>query len=297
MTHPPTASDAMGGEQGNAGNSGEDVQKHSFTLLEFQLEQIPTMADRITRKHWTRAEREQYPFWTSILFIALFGIVGMVVRTTYAIGLPIAILMVLCLIPIVIYHLRSLAGRFTRQWKLFAGDGEMFRFLSDASLVLGHPVELGKPDEHFTTRLEIPFSEAVSATETYLKTTSLPDPLPSDAPPGFKLFDVSQSKPSNSESHHVFQVEYVGTISRSLSIRVNALDSGSDVTIGFTLRPSTSETRDKVNQGLAGRIQDRFIAAKLLADIREAAGVEAIGIPVMESEPPPLANHAPSSAV
>jgi hypothetical protein len=58
-----------------------------------------------------------------------------------------------------------------------------------------------------------------------------------------------------------------------------------------------SETRDKVKEGLAGRIQDRFIAAKLLTDIREAAGVEAMSIPLVESEPPPMSDHAPSSAV
>ncbi len=287
----------MGGDMGNRGNSGEDVQEHRFTSLEFQLEQIPTMSDRITRKHWTKAEREQYPFWTCILIIALFGIVGMAVRTIYAMGLPIAILMVICLIPIVIYHLRSLAGRFNRQWKLFAGDGELYRFLRDASLMLGHPIELGKPDEHFTTHLEIPFSEAVNAIKTYLKTTTLPDPIPPDSSPGLRVADVSLSSPATSESHHVIQIEYIGSISRSLGIRVNAVDAGSDVTAGFTLRPSTSETRDKVKEGLAGRIQDRFIAAKLLTDIREAAGVEAMSIPLVESEPPPMTDHAPSSAV
>jgi hypothetical protein len=197
----------------------------------------------------------------------------------------------------VIYHLRSLAGRFTRQWKLFASDGELFRFLRDASLMLGHPVELGKPDEHFTTHLEIPFSEAVNAIKTYLKTTALPDPIPADSSPGLRVADVSLSSPTTSESHHVIQIEYIGSISRTLGLRVNAVDAGSDVTVGFTLRPSMSETRDKVKEGLAGRIQDRFIAAKLLTDIREAAGVEAMSIPLVESEPPPMSDHAPSSAV
>jgi hypothetical protein len=199
--------------------------------------------------------------------------------------------------PVIIYHLKMLSGRFMRQWGIFVSDGELFRFLRDASLMLGYPVELGKPDEHFTTHLDIPFSDATSAIVAFLKASALPDPSPSDSPPGLKIHDLEQISPANSETHHVFQAEYFGSISRPFSIRVSALDTGSDVTVGFTMRPSNAETRDKLVESLSGRLQDRFIASKILASIREIAGVEPLSVPASGIEEQQIVNHATSRAI
>jgi hypothetical protein len=193
--------------------------------------------------------------------------------------------------------LKIVGGRFERLWQTYSGDGELFRFLRDASLMLGYPIELGKPDEHFTTHLNIPFSETVSAVVTYLKSTALPDPKPLGSHPGLKISDLSLGSPGDSASHKVFQAEYLGSISRALSIRVNAADAGSDVTVGFTMRPSNAETRDKLANGLAERLQDRFIAAQILADVREVAGIEPISIPATGSEQPPMMDRIPSRAI
>lgn len=293
MTLPPYAS---GGEQGTVADSG-DSHELRFSSLEFQLDQLPATVDRITRKHWPKAEKEQYPFWISIFIVALFGIFGMVVRTISYFGLYIALIMLICVVPVIIYHLRMVSGRFGRLWEAYSGDGELFRFLRDASLMLGYPVELGRPDEVFTTHLDIPFTDAVTAVETYLRSAALPDPLPSESPPGLKLYDLSAGSSANSETNHVFQAEYMGSISRVISIRVTAIDAGSDVTVAFTMRQANAETRDRVVDGLTGRLQDRFIAAKILADIREIAGVEPVSIPAAGNEMPPIGDHAPSRAI
>jgi hypothetical protein len=297
MSLQPHAWNASGGEQGTAADSGDGSFDLRFSPLEFQLEQIPSMADRITRKHWPRAEKEQYPFWICILIIALFGALGMLIRDISYFGLYIAIFMLFFVVPVVIYHLKMLSGRFMRQWETFSTDGELFRFLRDASLMLGYPVELGKADEHFTTHLEIPFSDATSAVVAFLKASALPDPAPSDSPPGLKIHDLQQINPANSETHHVFQAEYFGSVSRPLSIRVSAIDAGSEVTVGFTMRPSNAETRDKLVESFTGRIQDRFIAAKILASIRDIAGVEPVSVPVSGMEEQQIANHAASRAI
>ncbi|MCX6647253.1 MAG: hypothetical protein NTY09_12985 [bacterium] len=297
MSLQPNALYASGGEQGTAADSGDGSFDLRFSSLEFQLEQISSMADRITRKHWPRAEKEQYPFWICIIIIALFGVIGWVIRNISYFGLYIALFMLIFVTPVIIYHLKMLSGRFLRQWGIFSTDGELFRFLRDASLMLGYPVDLGKPDEHFTTHLEIPFSDATSAIVVFLKASALPDPTPSDSPPGLKIHDLEQISPANSETHHVFQAEYFGSISRAFSIRVSALDAGSDVTVGFTMRTSNAETRDKLVESLSGRLQDRFIASKILASIREIAGVEPVSVPAGGIEEQQIVNHATSRVI
>lgn len=297
MSLPPNAWNASGGEQGTAADSGDGRFDLRYSSLEFQLEQIPSTSDRITRKHWPRVEKEQYPFRIVVIIVAIFGIIGMMVKSVEYFGLYIAMFMLVCVIPMIILYLRALSGRFDRQWELFSSDGELFRFLHDASLTLGHPVELGKRDEHFTTHLEIPFSDALDALLTFMKASSIPELTTTDTPPGLKIYDLDQLSPASSESHHVFQAEYFGSISRAFSMRVNAVEAGSDVTVGFTMRPANAETRDRLVESLTGRLQDRFIAAKVLASIREIAGVEPESISVAGIEEQPVINRAPSRAI
>ena len=62
------------------------------------------------------------------------------------------------------------------------------------------------------------------------------------------------------------------------------IGAGSEITIGFAPRPARAETRDRIIEGLAGRLHDRFIAAKVICDIRETAGLDPVPIPALESE-------------
>jgi len=285
------------GDKATITDKGDPVQKGKFVTLEAQLELIPSLANGIVRKHWGKAEREQYPFWIGILLIAVLGIGGMALRDVGRIALPIAIAMLAGLAILVWLYLRSVQGRFGRQWSAMASDGQLFRFLCDAGLVLGHPVEMGKPDELFTTHMDVPYSEALRAIEECLKKSALPESAPSDAPPGFHVPAITLQQPSGSESHRVYEAEYRGaTVIRALSIRVSSADMGSDVTAGFTPRPSSAETRDRLVNALIGRLQDRLIAARVLSEVRECAGVEPVPIPALESQQP-IADAAASRAV
>jgi hypothetical protein len=276
--------------------SGDSVQVRRFVSLESQLEQAPAKADRIARKHWPQAEREQYAFWIGILVIALLLILGMYLReVTAQLALVVSIVALIGLIVDVAFYLRGLQGRFGRQWSAMAADGELFRFLMDAGVVLGHPVEMGRQDEMFTTSLDIPFPDTVRAAETYLRRVTIADPTDPESPPGLYIPEQVLKDPQGSEMHRVYAVEYRGAIMRAFSIRVDATESGSGVTVGFMLRPSRAETRERVAESLLGRLQDRLIAAKILADIRDASGVDPIPIPLVEAGQP-LGGPATSSA-
>ncbi len=266
--------------------SDDAIRLRRFASLESQLEWIPTVAGKIARKHWHEAEKEQYPFWIGIIVIALLGAFGTYYQfyrdVPWLAGI-IAILMLVAIAVLVGWYLRTLQGRFQRQWASMSADGELFRFLRDAGVVLGHPVEMGRMDEKFSNRMEIPFPEAVRATETYLRKASLPDPIPPDAPAGLYVPALTLREPHGGETHRVYDISYRGNISRELSIRVQAVDAGSEITVGFAPRPARAETRDRIVEGLTGRLLDRFIAAKLICDIRETAGLDPVPIPALES--------------
>jgi hypothetical protein len=285
---PETGTIGSGGRTGN-GLNGSTEHPNLFASLETQLEQVPSLADRITRKHWPQAEREQYPFWAGILILALLGAMGMVlsylqIMTRFA--LAIAVIMIIGIVPLVIFYVYSLQGRFRRQWELIAGDGELFRFMRDSGFILGHHVEVGQADERPSMHLPVSFPEVVRATENWLRYTALPDPLPPDPPPGLFVPAVSINQPSGSETHRVYEAEYRGSMVRALSLRVDSANSGSEITIGFTLRPSSAETREKIRDALTGRLNDRLIAARIMGDIREACGLNPEPIPMTEAEYP-----------
>jgi len=287
MTLPPESRNIQPAGKPGGPDSGDHVQVRRFVSLETQLEQAPAKADRIARKHWPQAEREQYAFWIGILVIALLLVLGMYLREVNSqLAFLVSMVALIGLIVDVAVYLRSLQGRFGRQWSAMAADGELFRFLMDAGVVLGHPVEMGRQDEMFTTRLDVPFPDTVRATETYLHKVAIADPTDPESPPGMYVPEQVLKDPQGSESHRVYAVEYRGAIMRAFSIRVSATESGSDVTVGFMLRPSRAETRERVAECLLGRLQDRLIAAKVLADIRDAAGVDPIPIPLVESGQP-----------
>jgi hypothetical protein len=255
-----------------------------FVPLETVMDQLPIKAGRIVRKHWTMAEKEQYPFWIGIIAIALLLVIGMYLREVNGRWATVlATVALVALVPVLVVHIRRIQGRFERMWSVMSADGELFRFLRDAGVLLGHPVEMGKPDERFSTRLEVPFPDAVRAVEAWLNKSALPDRPSEGAPAGLKISPF-MSESHGGETHHVYEVEYSGAISRAFSIRVNAADSGSEITVGFALRPSRAETREKFQDNLIGHLQDRMIAAKVLGDIREQAGVEPETIPALTSE-------------
>jgi hypothetical protein len=265
---------------------GEYNLQGKFASLETQVSQTPIIANRIVLKHWSHAERERVNFWMGIFLIAILGLVGMVMQNMGVlrqISLAIAIIMLVALIPHVILYLRTLGGRFDRQWARMAEDGELFRFLRDSGFVLGHYVPLGKSDEKFTTHLPLDFVDAVRATETWLRKSALPDPVPPKSPPGFYVPPLMLKDPPGGATHRVYEAEYRSKIIRSFSLRVDALESGSDITIGFTLRPRNSETPERLAEGVAGRLYDRLIAAQIIGDIRELAGLEPEPIPATES--------------
>jgi len=262
----------------------EYARYRRFVPLETVMDQLPVKAGRIVRKHWTMAEKEQYPFWIGMLVIALLLILGMYLREINSgWATVLATIALISLIPVVIIHIRRIQGRFERMWSVMSADGELFRFLRDAGVLLGHPVEMGKPDERFSTRLEVPYPDTVKTVETWLNKSALPDPPPAASPAGLKVSPF-MSESHGGETHHVFEVEYSGTVTRAFSIRVNAADSGSEVTVGFGVRPPQAQSREKFLETLIGHLQDRMIAAKALGDIREQARVEPVPIPALESE-------------
>ncbi len=287
MTLPPqTGNDQTDNESGSS-RAGASTQ-NGFATLDVQLGQTPAIANGIVRKHWELAEREQYPFWIGIFLMAVLGALAFILRDLkwfpHVVGLAVPSIMTIGLIIIIIFYIRGLHGRFERQWSVISADGQLFKFLRDAGLVLGHPVELGEPNEHFSSHLDISFPEVVRATETWIRNSSLPDPVPDDSSPGLFVPPATLKQPSNSETHRVYEMEYRGVTTRATSIRIDSMETGCRVTVGFTIRPSNAENRDRLADAIVGRLQDRLIAAKVLGDIREAVGLEPEPIPDVESQ-------------
>jgi len=261
----------------------------NFSNLDEQIEQASSTAAAIVRKHWPQAEKEQYPFWTGMLVVALLGIIAFVLRKMgylpNIVGLILPIIMLIGLAVVVGFYLRGLSGRFDRQWNLISRDGRMFRFMRDAAIVLGFPVDLGQPNQHFSTNIELGFDETVAAVDRWVGNSSLPDPPPTPGPEAQSGLIVPKLLTDNlpgTARHRVYEAEYRGKIVRAMSIRINRVDSGCDVEIGFPIRTASAETRERLADSVAGRIQDRLIASKVLGDIREAAGVDPIPIPAVE---------------
>jgi hypothetical protein len=264
--------------------SGSNSSPQGMFALDSQLDGIGELSEHFARKHWTRAEREQYPFWIGILLIAIMGIGGMYIRHVQWIGLLIATIMLVGLVVLVGVYLRNIQGRFGRIWDAMASDGEMFRQLHEVGMILGYPVEMGKPDEMFSTQLDRGFPETVNVVENYLKSTSLPGRVPLDAPPGFRVPASTLTNPAGGGAHRVYEIEYRGTVNMQLSIRVSRIDRGTDIVIGFPPVQSGAETRDRLTSSLQGKLRERYIAFKILGDIRAWAGVPAIPLPVTKPE-------------
>jgi hypothetical protein len=279
---------------------GTDTERETrFNTLDSRLEHVPDFAARIARKHWPSVERDQLPFRIGLLVLSLLCIYALYPnysRFSRAVDLITAILMLFGIFVLVPYHLNVLNRRFAKAWSDFASDGELFKFLRETGIVLGHPIEMGLPDETFVSHFEVSFPDVVRAIESYLRGAALPDPYPLDAPAGLFVPAAALKNPPGGETHRVYEIEYRGAVTRSLGIRVAAMESGCDVTIGFPLRPSRSESRDRMAESLSGRLLDRMIAAKILADLRDTAGVPAMPIPVAESPRLPI-ETAPSKAV
>ena len=290
MTIPPKAGDRR------SANPSEKTLDQRFVVLDCHLAVIAEISEHIARKHWHRAEREQYPFWIGILLIALSGIGGMLMRDVQWIGLAVALVMLIGLAILVAIYLRDLQGRFGRLWSEMAADGELFRVLRDTGVALGYPVDMGKPKEVFHTHLDAGFADSVHAVEKYLRTAALLDPALSGASPGFFVPAATLIQPAGGESHRVYEIEYRGSATLSLSIRVSMADRGTDIVIGFPLTPSGAETRERLASSLQGKLQNRFVAAKLLADLRAVAGAPPMPIPVVE-EPPYTPEYKTSRAI
>jgi len=264
----------------------------NFSNLDEQLEQASSTAAAIVRKHWPQAEKEQYPFWTGILVMALLGIAAFVMRDfgffPTRLGLVLPIIMLIGLLVVVGFYLRGLSGRFDRQWNLISHDGRMFRFMRDAAIVLGFPVDLGQPNQNFSTHIELGFDETVAAVDRWVNNSvrhGEPDTAPTPGPEprsGLVVPKLPADNLPGTARHRVYEAEYRGKIVRAMSIRINRVDAGCDVEIGFPVRTASAETRERLADSVAGRIQDRLIASKVLGDIREAAGVDPIPIPTVE---------------
>ena len=255
-----------------------------FAVLEKLLIRATEISSHIAKKHWQEAEREQYPFWIGIIIIAILGIAGMYTRDVRRVGLLIAIVMLVGLVLLVVYYLRNLSGRFLRQWTALSADGELFKFLNDTAVLLGYPVEFGRPDEVFETHLDIPYREALDTIEKCLRQFILVEIPSSIVPPGIYLNQNAFEQNLSSATHRVFEAEYRGIISRMLSIRVSASSAGCDITIGFPVQAQNAETRERMIKALADRLHNRIIAACLLAEIRKITGVPPEPIPAIAQE-------------
>jgi len=295
MTLPPQPGDIASDVQQEKSNN-DAKQQGRFSSLEFQLDQIPSVTERITKKHWSKAEKEQYPFWVGIIVLAILGILGRYLRGYHAVAVSIAVIMILGLVLLVVFYLRSLQGRFKRQWSELSGDGELFRFLRDAGVMFGYPIQMGQPDERFSTKLEVPLSTAINFTQEYLRDCLVSEQPENGAGYGLFILPNMLEQPPGSETHRIFDVEYRGSIVRAFSIRLNSVDNATEVIVGFTIRHTGAETREVLKTALSGRLQDRMLASKIIADIREASGAEPVDIPMMESSQT-LGNPAPSRAV
>lgn len=254
-----------------------------FIPLDSQLCTLPQVSDHICRKHWPKAEREQYPFWIGVLFLGLLAIAGQFTRDIQWVGLAVAGIMLVGLFIVVFLYMRNLSRRFGRQWASMSEDGELFKHLRDAGMVLGYPVEMGKPDENFATHIDLDFPLATQAVEDYIRESALPDPVPPDAPPGLAVPAQTLREPAGGDAHRVYEVEYRGCVTAPMSIRVSRADSGTDIVLGFPLKPAGAESRDKLISGVLIRLQYRLIAAKILGDIREVAGAPALKVPMNDN--------------
>jgi hypothetical protein len=165
-------------------------------------------------------------------------------------------------------------------WKLVSSDGELFRFVRDSGLALGHPVEMGKPEENFKTHLDVEFPRAIEKVEEFLRAVSMGE---QGAPPGLFVPASNFKQSAAGEAQKVYEVEFRGVIMSTVSFRIAGVETGTDITIGFPLRVSTAESRDKMITALRDRLQDRFLAAELLGDFRAACGVPRLSVPALES--------------
>ncbi|HEX9743998.1 MAG TPA: hypothetical protein VGB30_01090 [bacterium] len=252
--------------------SSVNLDRH-FTTLESELAKAHEISEIISKKHWHEAEREQYPFWVGIICISLLGVIGMSLREYGIAALVVVAVMIVILVPVVFIYYRSVQGRFDRQWAKFSEDGELYKFIRDSAFELKYPVELGEPDETITMVLDDKFSDMVRVVKEYIKSSYLPDPVPLDSPPGFYVSSGTLTDPPGGDTHNVYEIEYRGLVTAPISIRIAMTDTGCNITIGFPPRPRRAETRDILTESLHGRIVDRYVAAKVLADIRSLAGL------------------------
>ena len=258
----------------------------AFEALESQLSLVSGMADRITRKHWPKTERERYPFWAGVFLIAvvLSGIqlvTNRFTREVQWVPLVIALFMLIVLVALLVYYLYRLQSRFERQWAEMSADGELYRFLHDAGVAIGHPAQMGQPDERFSTHLEVPFADAVRSVEAYLRRSALREDV-SEGESGFHVPASVLQEPPGGEGHRIYEVEYRGSVVEPLSLRISSVERGTDVVIGFTRQAASAESRERMALSLAVRLQERLIAARVLADIRKEAQVPPVPIPAIE---------------
>lgn len=272
----------MVGGANNRGGAGkaEMPDDHRFVALDYQLAMASEIADRVVRKHWHLAEREQAQFRNGIIGLLLLGVLGAFTKDIQWVGLIIAALMLIGVVILLIVHLGRVQRRFDRMWSSVSSDGELFRFVRDSGLALGHPVEMGKPEETFKTHLDVEYPKAVEKVEEYLRSISMGE---QGAPPGLYVPGTNFKQSVAGESQKVYEVEFRGVTVAPVSFRISAADAGTEITIGFPLRISTAESREKMIAALRDRLQDRFLAAELLGDFRAACGVPRLSIPATET--------------
>jgi hypothetical protein len=259
------------------GKASGAMDDHRYVALDYQLAMASEIADRVVRKHWPLAEREQAQFRNGIIALLLLGVVGAFTKDIQWVGLTIAGIMLIGVIVLLFVHLQRIQRRFDRLWESISSDGELFRFVRDSGLALGHPVEMGKPDEGSSTHLDIEFPDAVKSIEEFMKAVSMGEH--GGGTPGLFVPASTLKQSAGGEAHRVYEVEFRGVITSSVSIRVSRAEKGTDITIGFPLRTSAAESRDKMIVAVRERLQDRFVAAELLGDIRAASGVPRLPIP------------------
>lgn len=271
----------VGGINNQAGAGKVEMpDDHRFVALDYQLAMASEIADRVVRKHWHLAEREQTQFRNGIIVLLLLGVLGAFTKDVQWVGLIIAAFMLVGVVILLIVHLQRVQRRFDRMWKSVSSDGELFRFVRDSGLALGHPVEMGKPEENFRTHLDVEFPRAIEKVEEFLRAVSMGE---QGAPPGLFVPASNFKQSTAGDVQKVYEVEFRGVITAPVSFRISGADAGTEITIGFPLRISTAESRDKMIAALRDRLQDRFLAAELLGDFRAACGVPRLSIPAAET--------------
>jgi hypothetical protein len=139
---------------------------------------------------------------------------------------------------------------------------------------------MGKPEENFKTHLDVEYPRAIERVEEFLRAVSMGE---QGAPPGLYVPPSNFKQSAAGEAQKVYEVEFRGVIMSSVSFRIAGAEAGTDITIGFPLRISTAESREKMIAALRDRLQDRFLAAELLGDFRAACGVPRLSIPALET--------------